>query len=212
MPSLVSTGSGEEDATEADLPTSEEASDSDGDDELPELIADDSGSEDSDIEDQANQQHISASIIGMDADLQMLESWLQPPAATPATANPAAEHASVGIDGALDGPDSDMEMPPLVDMASFDGLVGAASGRHTPLDLDQQAALDDLSLDMDEASDLIERVTQVAIWCCLVSDSMASACPVLNFTCVVSNCCTCLVSAVFFLDEIVVVLPTSSSE
>ena len=210
MPSLVSTGSGEEDATEADLPTSEEASDSDGDDELPALIADDSGSEDSDIEDQANQQHISASIIGMDADFQMLESWLQPPAAMPATANPAAEHASVGSDGALDGPDSDMEMPPLVDMASFDGLVGAASGRHTPLDLDQQAALDDLSLDMDEATDLIERVTQVANWCCLASNSMASPC-VLS-SCCTCSCNTCLVRTVFYLDEVVVVLPTSHSK
>lgn len=165
MPSLVSTDDEEEDFTEdddddeapeleADLSPSEYTSDSN--DSVPELIPHD-GPDDS-VQDEPEEPPVSVTFNSSNTMNDMLQAMLQPPHLTGAGLDPHDPLAE--IDHSIADLDYD-DVPALVDFPVDLLNPSAPSGRNTPLNLDQLEALDDLEGDIDETSDLIERMTQV---------------------------------------------------
>lgn len=174
MPSLVSTDDEEEDFTddddddeeaaelEADLSPSEYTSDSN--DSVPELLPHD-GPDDS-VQDEPQDPPAPVTFNPSNAMTDMLQAMLQPqPLRAGAGLNPHDPLADIDISTAeLDFGD----VPALVGFPVDLLNPSSASGRNTPLNLDQQEALDDLESDIDETSGLIERMTQVRTWQTLI--------------------------------------------
>lgn len=177
MPSLVSTDgedSHEDDVTEADLPPSEYADASDDDDGMPALEPDPYNGASYPL------QH--AAVVGSGTGLDILQALL------PGDVNGelfAEELASV------EHPQDSQEesdMPPLIDFADRGGLDAIASGRNTPLDLDQQAALDNLSLTVEDAEDWCTE--QVNIMALMFSEGLHDIlCHIATLCCITMFAC-----------------------
>lgn len=174
MPSLASSASSgsedsnEDDVTEADLPPSEYADGSDSDDGMPALVADDSDSG------AAHAQHQPEHSMTVDflghGEASMLADLLQPQLQA-AGFRDIDDINDVGRDSGWDDvlPDDagelldDTSMPPLIDLTSPGRLNTLASGRNTPLELDEQDRIDALEGALENGRDCFLRINQVHI-------------------------------------------------
>ena len=141
--------------------------------DLPDLIEDNSHND-------AEVDPITDSLVGNGGGLDMLQAMLQGPSrpvGSQADANqddsssdlPELEAFAPGGDAAngLGHPYNDQLLPASLAAA----VASAASGHHTPLELDQQAALDDLSNNIDDAAALARSITQVCACCQFVAEA-----------------------------------------
>lgn len=148
-------------------------------DDLPDLIEDHSHNDAVAIAttNGAEVDAITESLVGNNGGLDMLQAMLQGPGMLVGNQTGTNEDDSSSdlpelealghVDNAVNGvghrfsghPFSGQHLP-----ASLAEVVAAAaSGHHTPLELDQQAALDDLSNNIDDAAALALSITQVCV-------------------------------------------------